>query len=706
MRGLPHLFVTCLLWLTIISPAGAAAEDNRPPVPSAAAQAEAQRLVREVFGDKLDRAKTAEAKVTLAKEMIAAAAKDKGAMPGQYVLLRSACDLAAEAGDIPAALDAADGMARRFLVDALKTRIDAFQDAARNARQPAQQKAAAEAALGLAGEALDEDRCDEAVELAALARSAAQKTRQFKLANELGPRLDKLKLRAAASAECRQTAATLEKDPAEPAANLVAGRYLCFARDDWGRGVSMLALGSDSGLKAVAAKDLLGAKTADAMVALGDAWWVLAEDRKGDERDALMRRAAFWYHQAQGQLGPGLARAKVDQRLRDVAPLRVDRLVEELRVLASGPVIPGRWLDLLGLVSLERDRLGGDWAPAGDARIAKGRATLALPVRVEGSYDLEVDFTREQGGETVSSHLPVGATACSMFLSGWGGSVHGLSNVDGREARDNATTVRPGTLANDRRYRLLLQVRVEGENAAITAMLDGDRLISWSGKQKSLSPFGAWDRPWQPGLGTADGQTRFHAARLRLVAGRAELVSPPTGGDAAGARPVGEEVVILSAAYGAGASRKDVTEVVRNAFAGDPFAPIQADDRVMGDPVPGKQKTLVVRYRVGRQEAAIELAQAQATAIPPIARDGLKLRGADKRYTIVAARYGAGLTWLDITPAVAKLATDPARPFTCGGEQVGQDPWFGVHKSVAIWFDYQGKRYVRIMPEPKCVLLP
>jgi hypothetical protein len=38
----------------------------------------------------------------------------------------------------------------------------------------------------------------------------------------------------------------MEDNPAEPGANLAAGRFLCFHKDDWERGVPMLALGSES----------------------------------------------------------------------------------------------------------------------------------------------------------------------------------------------------------------------------------------------------------------------------------------------------------------------------------------------------------------------------------------------------------------------------------------------------------------------------
>lgn len=82
------------------------------------------------------------------------------------------------------------------------------------------------------------------------------------------------------------------------------------------------------------------------------------------------------------------------------------------------------------------------------------------------------------------------------------------------------------------------------------------------------------------------------------------------------------------------------------------------------------------------------------------------MEGANRKFTILAARYGAGLTWLDRTEDVRKLVIDPTVPFEYGWAQAGSDPWFGVPKFVAVWFDHQDRRYVRVFPEGQCVLLP
>jgi hypothetical protein len=130
--------------------------------------------------------------------------------------------------------------------------------------------------------------------------------------------MDDLKKRQTAFQEYRAAWVVLDKNPTEPAANLAAGRYLCFVKGDWDRGVPMLALGSDAKLKDVAVKDLRGANSAEEQAAIGDAWWELAETQQGSERDLLRLRAGFWYQQAEPKLAGELAGLKIKQRLAEL----------------------------------------------------------------------------------------------------------------------------------------------------------------------------------------------------------------------------------------------------------------------------------------------------------------------------------------------------------------------------------------------------
>ena len=200
----------------------------------------------------------------------------------------------------------------------------------------------ADAALQVVGKLTDAGEIELALDVCEAGRSAAQKSRQIALVKEFAAKAEALKKQQASLQQYRQALAVMENDPAEPAANLTAGRYLCFVKSDWERGVPMLALGSDAELKAVALQELRGARSGQEPAAIGDAWWDLAETRQGPERDALRLRAGSWYRQAEPKLAGGLAGLKVKQRLEEIS-----KLGREIPTASRGPAPcrprRGRW---------------------------------------------------------------------------------------------------------------------------------------------------------------------------------------------------------------------------------------------------------------------------------------------------------------------------------------------------------------------------
>ncbi len=204
-------------------------------------------------------------------------------------------------------------MAERFDVPGPKLSAETLLAAAGNATMTSQHKAVAEAALKIADAVAGAEEYKLALDLCESARSSAQKARQYPLVKELAAKSDDFQKRQRAFQEYKAAWALMQDDPAQPAANLTAGRYLCLVKGDWENGVPMLALGSDTALKNVSLMELRGAKSAEQQAAIGDAWWDAAETRQGDERDTLRLRAGLWYRQAESKLG-GLAALKIKQR--------------------------------------------------------------------------------------------------------------------------------------------------------------------------------------------------------------------------------------------------------------------------------------------------------------------------------------------------------------------------------------------------------
>jgi SWI/SNF-related matrix-associated actin-dependent regulator 1 of chromatin subfamily A len=296
----------------------------RRPVPAKPEQAAVRKLMREVFTAQLaDRSAAARRK--LAEALLTQAAKSPDAPVDQFVLWAAAIEAGAEAGDLPAALTAGERMAAAFEVDSLALQAEIALKVAPPADAPASAAANVRAGLALVARLTDAENYAAAAKVCAALPRLAGGNAALR-AEVQGRQRDVAAARAAAERVARQLE-KLKAAPDDPAANLDVGRYYCLKRSDWSRGLPLLARGADAKLKAIAGRELAGAKDADARAALGDAWWDLAQAAAAADKQPMRVRAAAWYAEAAPGL-KGLARTKVEQRLAeaDAALPRVEIL--------------------------------------------------------------------------------------------------------------------------------------------------------------------------------------------------------------------------------------------------------------------------------------------------------------------------------------------------------------------------------------------
>lgn len=106
--------------------------------------------------------------------------------------------------------------------------------------------------------------------------------------------------------------------------------------------------------------------------------------------------------------------------------------------------------------------------------------------------------------------FPVGKSACSFIVGGWGGRVVGISNVDGVDASENETSSRMA-FADQVWYR----IRVRVTDGRIEAWIDGEKKVdlATAGRRLSLRP---GDIQKSLPLGIASYQTRAAIRDIRL----------------------------------------------------------------------------------------------------------------------------------------------------------------------------------------------
>jgi len=209
-------------------------------------------------------------------------------------------------------------------------------------------------------------------------------------------------------------------------------------------------------------------------------------------------------------------------RLRATTALKA--VQDELGRLGVGPSLgEAQWIDLLALADPSQYTVAGEWSRKGSQLqvVCRREGLMGLPITAVGSYDFQATFTLVRGTEAVVA-MPVGAGQCAAIFGGYYGTKVALSMIDGATHRDNATTVnapsRGRWLAEGAKATLDIAVRIKGDQAQITATLNGKKLIDWTGRQVSLAWHDTRAVPFKTfGLGSWGSTVVWHTAKLRML---------------------------------------------------------------------------------------------------------------------------------------------------------------------------------------------
>jgi len=126
------------------------------------------------------------------------------------------------------------------------------------------------------------------------------------------------------------------------------------------------------------------------------------------------------------------------------------------------------------------------------------------------NYELALQAKRVEGNDFFAGiTFPVADSFCSLILGGWGGTVVGLSSINGRDASENGTT-QSISFERDRWY----DVRLRVTPAKIEAWLDGKQIIDQTITGQQISTRVEVDAS-QP-LGIAAWRTKSAIRDIRL----------------------------------------------------------------------------------------------------------------------------------------------------------------------------------------------
>jgi len=207
--------------------------------------------------------------------------------------------------------------------DAAKFReeLGTLKELGKTAKAPKEAYEVVETALKLVDSAIENDIYDVGELLALEARSVAPNSKDTSLIERANRKVSDVRRLKTQFDRTASALKRLQEKPDDPTANLAVGKFTCFDKGLWDRGLPLLAKGSDPKLAKIAELDLSQPTDTQKILEVADAWY---EYDKG--------RAIKWYRQVIPQLD-GLKKLKAEQRI-DAYDTEVGRI--------AGSIV-GKW---------------------------------------------------------------------------------------------------------------------------------------------------------------------------------------------------------------------------------------------------------------------------------------------------------------------------------------------------------------------------
>lgn len=191
---------------------------------------------------------------------------------------------------------------------------------------------------------------------------------------------------------------------------------------------------------------------------------------------------------------------------------------------AAAEESPWKDLDIRPDGSWVQSRFGGD----GKLEIADGVISLGFGdpltgVRWEGDfpkigYEIALEARRTIGFDFFCGlTLPVGDQRCSLILGGWGGSLVGLSSIDGMDAAHNETM-----LIREFEQNRWYKVRMEVTEKRLRVWLDDEQVIDFERDKRPLDIRSEMEQSTPIGIAAFQCQSQIKNVRVRMVGEPAE----------------------------------------------------------------------------------------------------------------------------------------------------------------------------------------
>lgn len=153
-----------------------------------------------------------------------------------------------------------------------------------------------------------------------------------------------------------------------------------------------------------------------------------------------------------------------------------------------------KWVSLFNGKNLDGWKVP-EFGGEGEVHVVDGNLVLEMGVDLTGvtitdakkvprtNYEVQLEAMRVDGTDFFCGlTFPVKKAPCSFILGGWGGSLCGISSIDGDDASQNSTTSFQ-TFKKKRWYKIRLQVT----DHKIQGWLDGKQIVDQNLKDRKIS---------------------------------------------------------------------------------------------------------------------------------------------------------------------------------------------------------------------------
>jgi hypothetical protein len=484
--------------LLLALPLLAQAAPGKAPVPPEAEQKRAEKLIRDLFKDDYKASERA-ARRAFAAKLVKQGVETQDDPVSRFVMLREARDIAAEQMDLVVAFEAIDKLAEIYDVKADDFRAAASAAAKKAAKAPEDAADLAVFHIEFVKGLLKKEDFDDALKSARDAEALAKASKDVPLQGEVSLILKDIPEFKKEKDLAIKAELALSANAADADASLRLGRYLCFSREEWAKGLALLARAAETTVRDAAMRDATSPADPAEQAKAGDAWLAAAEKERGAlDKRRYQGRARHWYEKAQPGL-TGLARVKVDKAL------------ETLDKIAG----PRGIIDLLRMVDLSKDTVSGRWSQNGSSFLCPG-GNLQLPYLPPDEYDLKLVVTMPpQSGNTLCIGLPGPDKQAMLVVEG--GGAHGLEIIDRQLYTNNETTTRGAIFIDDKPRTVLCSVR----RNRIVVTVEGKKIVDWVPDWSKITLRGNWVTPEKRAIFIgALGRPTFNQVLLTPLSGQ------------------------------------------------------------------------------------------------------------------------------------------------------------------------------------------